>query len=197
MIMLKSEFAARCGVTKSRVSQWLRAGQIGPEALVGAGRSAKLDAAVALAHLRERLASDERFGMRMVCRPISIRLDAEDDDDDDDGVLIDVELGLQQLVDCGEKTPGRGARGLRAVEGDEFRASSGSRSSLGRQKPRKAPVLLPDLHKCKPCLHFCVYPKFRTRLGEKLAFKRSSQPVQRAGPPRKDPLGLSTALFAT
>ena len=154
MIMLKSEFAARCGVTKSRVSQWLRAGQIGPEALVGAGRSAKLDAAVALAHLRERLASDERFGLNGLSTNLDW-LDAEDDDDDDDGVLIDVELGLQQLVDCGEITGDEARAAYARWKETSLERVPGSRSSLGREKPRKAPVLLPICTNASP-VHFCL-----------------------------------------
>jgi DNA-binding transcriptional regulator YdaS (Cro superfamily) len=38
----KSEFAALTGVTPARVSQWIREGKIGPDALVGAGRSARI-----------------------------------------------------------------------------------------------------------------------------------------------------------
>jgi transcriptional regulator with XRE-family HTH domain len=61
-LMRKSDFAKRCGVSKGRVSQWLKAGQIDGPAIVGEGRGAKLDAALALAQLKLRLSTDERFG---------------------------------------------------------------------------------------------------------------------------------------
>jgi transcriptional regulator with XRE-family HTH domain len=62
-LMRKSDFAKRCGVSKGRVSQWLKAGQIDGAAIVGTGRGAPLDAALALAQLKLRLSVDERFGL--------------------------------------------------------------------------------------------------------------------------------------
>ena len=59
----KSDFAQKCNVDKSRISQWLTAGQISGAAIVGEGRGAKIDAAVALKQLKERLATTERFGL--------------------------------------------------------------------------------------------------------------------------------------
>ncbi len=59
----KSDFAQKCNVNKSRVSQWITAGKLSGAAIVGEGRGAQLDAAVALAQLRERLSTDERFGL--------------------------------------------------------------------------------------------------------------------------------------
>jgi hypothetical protein len=47
---------------KSRVSQWITAGLISGAAIVGEGRGAKIDAAMALKQLKERLAVDERCG---------------------------------------------------------------------------------------------------------------------------------------
>ncbi len=41
-IVRKSEFAALRNVTPGRVSQWISAGRIGPEALVGTGREERV-----------------------------------------------------------------------------------------------------------------------------------------------------------
>lgn len=62
-IMRKSDFAKRCNLSKSRISQYIAAGQLSGAALVGEGRSQMLDAAVALKQLKERLAVDERYGL--------------------------------------------------------------------------------------------------------------------------------------
>jgi hypothetical protein len=53
----KSGFAKLRNGSPPRVSQWIAAGQIGPEAIVGAGRGALIRADIAVAHLRERLDS--------------------------------------------------------------------------------------------------------------------------------------------
>jgi hypothetical protein len=63
VILKKSDFARACNVDKSRVSQWLKAKQIDGEAIVGEGRFAKIDAAVALKQLKARLSTDERCGL--------------------------------------------------------------------------------------------------------------------------------------
>ena len=60
--MTKTAYAAHRRVDKSRVSQWLKAGQIGPEALDGEGRRSRIIVAVADQHLAERLDPDQRFG---------------------------------------------------------------------------------------------------------------------------------------
>lgn len=70
-VVRKSEFAKMRGVSPGRVTQWITEGKIGPDALVGEGRSAQINAPVALAHLRERLDVDQRFGLNGV----STRLD--------------------------------------------------------------------------------------------------------------------------
>src|SRR5580704_13766012 len=84
MIMMKSDFARRCNVSRGRVSQWLAAGQIDGAAIVGTGRNAKLDAATALSQLKLRLATDERYGLN----GLSTNLDwlPVEDNDDDDGM---------------------------------------------------------------------------------------------------------------
>lgn len=61
-IVSKGEFAALIGVTPGRVSQMLKEGAIGPDALEGAGRMAKIRVAVAKAHLRDRLDISQRLG---------------------------------------------------------------------------------------------------------------------------------------
>lgn len=58
----KSEFAARCGVDPSAVSHWIRDGKIGPEALDGIGRRARIRVAVAQTQLRTRLDIGQRLG---------------------------------------------------------------------------------------------------------------------------------------
>lgn len=70
-IVRKSEFATMRNVSPGRVTQWITAGQIGPEALVGEGRGARIRVDVANAHLRERLDVDQRFGLN----GITTRLD--------------------------------------------------------------------------------------------------------------------------
>jgi hypothetical protein len=82
-LMRKSEFARRCNLSKSRISQYLSAGMIDGAAIVGTGRSAKLDAAVALAQLKLRLSTDERYGLN----GLSTRLDwlpAEEEENAED-----------------------------------------------------------------------------------------------------------------
>lgn len=51
----KSEFAKLAGVSPGRVSQYLREGVIGREALVGDGRNARIKADLALAMVRDRM----------------------------------------------------------------------------------------------------------------------------------------------
>ena len=62
-IISKSEFAASRKVTPGRVSQWISEGKITGGALVGEGRSAKINVAVAVAQLQERLDTNQRFGL--------------------------------------------------------------------------------------------------------------------------------------
>jgi hypothetical protein len=65
-IVTKGQFAALCGVTPARVSQWLSEGKIGPDALDGEGRSARIRVAVAKAQLRARQDVSQRFGANAV-----------------------------------------------------------------------------------------------------------------------------------
>jgi transcriptional regulator with XRE-family HTH domain len=97
MIMKKSEFAKRCNVDKSRVSQWLKAKQIDGAAVVGTGRGARLDAALALKQLKLRLATDERFGLNGLNTNLDWLPDAEADEDDDDS-LAELEADRRRHV---------------------------------------------------------------------------------------------------
>jgi hypothetical protein len=54
-VIIKAEFARRRGVKPPRVSQWIAAGQISGEAIVGNGRNARIRESVAVAQLRKRL----------------------------------------------------------------------------------------------------------------------------------------------
>jgi hypothetical protein len=62
-IVRKSVFASMCGVTPARVSQWLSEGKLTGEALVGEGRTAKINVAVAIEQLKARLDASQRFGL--------------------------------------------------------------------------------------------------------------------------------------
>lgn len=64
----KSEFAARCGVDPSAVSHWIKHGKIGPDALDGIGRRARIRVAVAQAQLRTRLDIGQRLGNGLTTR---------------------------------------------------------------------------------------------------------------------------------
>lgn len=70
-IVSKSDFAAACNVTPSCVANWISRGKIGPEALVGDGRAARIKFDVAMAQLKERLDPSQRFGLN----GISTKLD--------------------------------------------------------------------------------------------------------------------------
>jgi hypothetical protein len=83
-LMRKADFARRCNVHKSRVSQWLKAKQIDGTAIVGEGRFARIDAAVALPQLRLRLSADERFGLNGLGTDLNwLPAHVEDEEDDD------------------------------------------------------------------------------------------------------------------
>lgn len=47
LTMTKADFARECGVSQARVSQWITEGKIGPECLVGEGRSARVNVELA------------------------------------------------------------------------------------------------------------------------------------------------------
>lgn len=68
----KSEFARRRAVSAARVSQWIGAGQISGEALVGEGRDAQIIESIACAQLKRRRDISQGLG----ANGISTRLDA-------------------------------------------------------------------------------------------------------------------------
>lgn len=61
-IVSKGRFAELRNVSPGRVSQWISEGKIKPNALVGEGRNAKIDVAVATLQLRETLDISQRAG---------------------------------------------------------------------------------------------------------------------------------------
>jgi hypothetical protein len=61
-IATKKQFAAIAGVTPGCVSQWLAAGKIGPDALIGVGHRARINVAVAMAQLKLRLDPVQHLG---------------------------------------------------------------------------------------------------------------------------------------
>ena len=65
-VVRKSEFAEMRGVSAGRVSQWISEGKISGPALVGEGRAAQINVAVATAQLRDRLDVSQRFGLNGV-----------------------------------------------------------------------------------------------------------------------------------
>jgi hypothetical protein len=99
MIVSKAEFSRRCNVDRSRVTQWRRAGQLSGAALVGEGRFAKIDAAVALKQLKERLATNERFGLNGLNTNLDW-LPAEVASDDDGPAEVERHRGV--MVDLAE-----------------------------------------------------------------------------------------------
>lgn len=60
-IVSKGDFARLAGVSAARVSQYISQGQIGPEAMVGEGRAARIRVDVAMRHLRDRLDVGQRL----------------------------------------------------------------------------------------------------------------------------------------
>ncbi len=60
-VVSKLEFARLVGITPARVSQYLAEGRISGEAVIGVGRHARIDVAVAQEQLRNRLDADQRI----------------------------------------------------------------------------------------------------------------------------------------
>jgi hypothetical protein len=77
-LITKSEFARRRGVSPQRVGQWIAEGKITAPALVGDGRAAKINEAVAIEQLAGRLDTNQRSG-----NGIATKLDPVADDDVD------------------------------------------------------------------------------------------------------------------
>lgn len=61
-VVSKGEFAKRCNVSPGRVSQWIQEGKIGPDELVGEGRSAQIRVSAASEKLKIRLDAGQRTG---------------------------------------------------------------------------------------------------------------------------------------
>ncbi len=61
-VVTKSEFAARIGVSPSRLSHWLREGKVGGDAIVGSGYGARIDVEIARRQLDARLDLSQRLG---------------------------------------------------------------------------------------------------------------------------------------
>jgi len=64
----KSAFAARLGVSKARVSQWITEGKIGPDEMDGEGRSAMIKVDQAIAKLKLRIDPGQRVGNGIATR---------------------------------------------------------------------------------------------------------------------------------
>lgn len=60
-VVTKGRFAELCNVTPGRVSQWLAAGKISGDALVGEGRGQQIDVEKAQAQLKVKLDIDQRL----------------------------------------------------------------------------------------------------------------------------------------
>jgi hypothetical protein len=61
-IVTKAEFATICGVSAGRVSQWISEGKIPVTALVGVGRAARIDVALAQQSIALKTDVGQRFG---------------------------------------------------------------------------------------------------------------------------------------
>ena len=61
-IVSKSEFARLINANPSRITEYIDKGKIGPDAIVGEGRTARIRVELAKAHLRVRLDSGQRLG---------------------------------------------------------------------------------------------------------------------------------------
>lgn len=67
-VVSKGDFARIAGVSAARVSQYIAQGQIGPEAMVGEGRAARINVAVAMRQLRDRLDIGQRLANGLTTR---------------------------------------------------------------------------------------------------------------------------------
>jgi hypothetical protein len=74
--MSKGDFARHINVTPGRVSQYIAAGTIGPDALDGVGRSAKIRVAAAIEQIRQRRDIGQALG-----NGLSTRLDLDETDE--------------------------------------------------------------------------------------------------------------------
>lgn len=67
-ILTKGQFAALTNVSPGRVSQWIAEGKLSGEALVGEGRSARIQVATAVSQLKLKLDLGQRFGNGLATR---------------------------------------------------------------------------------------------------------------------------------
>jgi hypothetical protein len=102
--MRKSEFARRCGVSRTRVGQWAKAKQIDGRAIVGTGRDMRIDADAALEQLNLRLDTDQRYGLKGLSTKLDWSPAAGDDADDiayverHRGVAVDL-ADVERVID--------------------------------------------------------------------------------------------------
>ena len=68
----KGEFAALCGVTAGRVSQWLSEGKISAASLQGEGRSARIVVRAAVAELAQKLDVSQSVGLNGLASRLAI-----------------------------------------------------------------------------------------------------------------------------
>lgn len=68
MDMSKSEFAAHIGVSAARITQYLQAGIIGPDALIGEGRHARINVEAAKAQIARRRHPGQALGNGLLTR---------------------------------------------------------------------------------------------------------------------------------
>jgi hypothetical protein len=134
-----------CGVTPARVSQWLSEGKLTGEALVGEGRTAKINIAVAFEQLKSRLDASQRYGLNglstrltdaSASAPEEIPFEAPADGvqpppfDMDDSVVIKIQtekLRQAQLLTLKMEAEDRRARGTYVLRVDverEYRKMS-------------------------------------------------------------------------
>jgi hypothetical protein len=83
-VVSKSQYAVLKNVSPGRVSQWISEGKIEPDALVGEGRSARINVHLADAYLRRKLDIGQRFGNGLSTRltepakpPVATAVDLE------------------------------------------------------------------------------------------------------------------------
>lgn len=122
----KTAFAELMGVSKGRVSQWLKEGKIDGDALEGDGRSAKIKVDVAKSQLEERLDPTQKLGLNGL-RPG--RVETEPEQPTAERRIAD--LKVQQA----ELTTTRLAREEAAAAGRYVRASDVQRT-LGESNSR-------------------------------------------------------------
>ena len=119
-IVTKGRFAAIAGVSKARVTQYLAAGKISDEAIVGSGHRARIRVAVALEQLRRNLDASQHLGANGRARVAS---------GDDDGTVEDAikRARLEQLSLANEHARAvREANAGRYVLADDVRQQMGA-----------------------------------------------------------------------